>query len=76
MFNRHIAIKFEKNKNASDNEVAEFPIAIPEEAISRVTRDVVNRIAIGAMAVIGFAVVATTIGSVIVNSIDNAQQQD
>lgn len=73
--NRHIQVKLVKDNQASPESVP-TPIEIPEEAISRVMRDTVHRIAIGAIAVIGAAVVLTSAGQIAVNSIDNHQKNN
>lgn len=71
---RHIQIKLVKDDTVPD---APAPsIEIPEEAISRVTRDVVNRITVGVVVVIGAAVVLTSAGKIAVNSVDNHQKYE
>lgn len=76
MLGRKLEVKLVKDKKVAAEEGNEFPIAIPEEAISRVVRDTVNRVAIGVIAVIGAAVVLSSIGDIIVNTVDNHQQKD
>ena len=71
---RHIQIKLVKDDAAP--EATATPIEIPEEAISRVTRDVVNRITVGVVVVIGAAVVLTSAGKIAVNTVDNNQKYE
>lgn len=71
---RHIRISLSKDTNSPIEEST--PFEIPEEAISRVTQDVVKKISIGVIAVMGATAVFATTGTVIVNTFDNHQTKD
>lgn len=73
MFKRKIEVRLVKDTKATADSVP-TPIEIPEEAIARVARNLVNRVAVGAVAVIGATVVLASAGAIVVNTFNNAQQ--